>query len=70
LNFLRNDPNVFLKFKPSKPLIKKMDFYIYLMGRNEKDKVLESIIFEFYSFLLRYHKNIDYQDFSENEYVL
>ncbi len=70
MNFLRNDPNVFLKFKPSKPLIKKMDFDIYLMGGKEKDKVLESKIFEFYSFLLRYHKDIDYQDFSDNEYVL
>ena len=67
LNFLRHDPNVFQKFRPSKPLLQKMNLDKYVLDNEEPlcDKILE-----FYSFLLRYHREIDQTDFSSNPVVL
>jgi len=74
LNYLRNDANVFSRFKPHKPLMRKMNLAVHIMGRflfilaqndNESELALE-----FCNFLLRYHRDLDYGDFSDNPYVV
>ena len=67
LESLLVDTNVFAKFKPSKPLLRKMNMSQHIMSQNlaESDFALE-----FCAFLLRYHRALDYGDFSDNPYCV
>ena len=69
LNFLRNDPNVFRKFKPSRPLMTKMDLDYYLISYTPAEAIHDKSL-ELYSFLLRYHREIDQTDCSQDPLVL
>lgn len=61
------DPKVFKRFKPNKMIVKNMNMQPYILSNNYKDTELA---LDFCSFLLRYHKDIDYNDFSEDQYVV
>ena len=51
------DPKVFKRFKPNKVIIKNMNMSAYILSQNYKD---QELALDFCSFLLRYHKDIDY----------
>jgi hypothetical protein len=61
------DANIFAKFKPNKPLLRKMNMGAHIMSTNQSESELA---LEFCSFLLRYHRALDYGDFSDNPYVV
>ena len=63
LRFLRNDERVFQMFRPRQELLSQMHFNIRIKS---KDKQLADEACEFASFLLRYHQNLDYSDFSKD----
>ena len=61
------DANVFAKFKPNKPLLRKMNMSAHIMATSHQESELA---LELCSFLLRYHRALDYGDFSDNPYVV
>eukprot|EP00347_Sterkiella_histriomuscorum_P008751 403343892 len=66
-NYLKNDPKVFKRFKPNKVIIKNMNMSTYVLSQNFKD---QELALDFCAFLLRYHKDIDYSDFSDDQFVV
>jgi hypothetical protein len=44
-----------------------MNMSVYVLSQNFKD---QELALDFCSFLLRYHKDIDYQDFSDDQFVI
>ena len=62
LNYTRNDANVFATFKPDSSLLKQMKFSSLILSKNKEEAENAK---EFASFVLRYHENIDYGDFSD-----
>jgi hypothetical protein len=57
---------VFAKFKPSKPLLRKMNLGQHIMANSQESEVALDLC----SFLLRYHRALDYGDFSDNPYCV
>lgn len=68
LEYLKNDANVFAKFKPSKPLLRKMNLAQHIMSTTSIQE--SELALDLCSFLLRYHRGLDYGDFSENPYCV
>ena len=66
INFV--DANVFAKFKPSKPLLRKMNLAQHIMSTTSIQE--SELALDLCSFLLRYHRGLDYGDFSENPYCV
>lgn len=66
-HFDNSDGNVFAKFKPNKPLLRKMNMSAHIMSQSQNESELA---LEFCSFMLRYHRALDYGDFSDNPYVV
>jgi hypothetical protein len=62
------DANVFAKFKPSKPLLRKMNLAQHIMSTTSIQE--SELALDLCSFLLRYHRGLDYGDFSENPYCV
>lgn len=63
------DPKVFKRFKPNKQIIKNMNLQLYVLaspqtGGGPKDAELA---LDFCAFLLRYHRELDYGDFAEEQ---
>ena len=67
LEYLRNDPNVFRVFKPNKPLLRKMDVSVHIMSQASSESELA---LEFCGFLMRYHRAVDFGDFSDSPFVV
>lgn len=65
--YLQNDPSTFKNFKPNKPLLRKMNLSDHMMSQNnvESENALELS-----GFIMRYHRSIDYGDFSDSPYVV
>ncbi|CAI2384862.1 unnamed protein product [Moneuplotes crassus] len=65
--FLKNDPQVYARFKPDRDILQKinLDSFIDSSVSDERNLALN-----FTSFLLRYHQDLDYNDFSEDEHVV
>lgn len=61
------DPKVFKRFKPNKVIIKNMNMSVYILSQSFKD---QELALDFCAFLLRYHKDIDYGDFSDDPFVI
>ncbi len=61
------DPKVFKRFKPNKAIVKNMNLSAFVLSSNPKDA---DLALDFCAFLLRYHREIDYSDFSEDQYVV
>ena len=61
------DGSVFSRFKPSKPLLRKMNMGIHIMSTSLQESELA---LDFCAFLMRYHRGLDYGDFSDNPYVV
>jgi len=59
---------VFSKFKPSKPLLRKMNLAAHIMSSTSIQE--SELTLDLCSFLLRYHRALDYGDFSENPYCV
>ena len=57
---------MFAKFKPSKPLLRKMNLAQHIMAAGPESEVALDLC----SFLLRYHRALDYGDFSDNPYCV
>jgi hypothetical protein len=62
-NFSLSDEQVFTRFKPSKAVIRRLNLEKVIESSNikESDQALD-----FASFLLRYHRNLLYEEFSDN----
>ena len=54
---------MFKRFKPNKAIVKNMNLSAYILSSNPKDV---DLALDFCAFLLRYHRDIDYNDFSED----
>ena len=67
LAYLRHDPTVYSMMKPNKPLLRKMNLERHILSKN-KEESEQSL--ELGSFLLRYHANIDYGDFSDDPFTI
>jgi len=67
LDYLRSDPNIFRVFKPNKPLLRKMDMSVHVMSQAPSESELA---LEFCSFLMRYHRAVDFGDFSDSPFVV
>ena len=65
--FLRYDQSIFQVFRPNKPLLRKMDLEPLLMSNNNAE--VEAALNLAY-FLLRYHRAVDYGDFTDNAYAI
>ena len=67
LDHLKKDASAFRAFKPNKPLLRKIDMGAHIMSNipSESETALE-----FCAFIMRYHRNIDYGDFSESPFVV
>lgn len=65
--FLQNDPATFKNFKPNKPLLRKMDLSNHIMSNNNVES--ESTL-DLCGFIMRYHRSIDYGDFSDSPYTV
>jgi hypothetical protein len=65
--YLKNDPKVFKRFKPNKAIVKNMNLSAFVLSSNAKDA---DLALDFCAFLLRYHREIDYSDFSDDQYVV
>lgn len=61
------DPKVFKRFKPNKTIVKNMNMSTYVLSSSAKDS---EMALDFCAFLLRYHREIDYSDFSEDQFVV
>jgi hypothetical protein len=61
------DPKVFKRFKPNKAIVKNMNLSAFVLSSNAKDA---DLALDFCAFLLRYHREIDYSDFSDDQYVV
>lgn len=62
------DASVFAKFKPSKPLLRKMNLAQHIMSTTSIQE--SELALDLCSFLLRYHRGLDYGDFSDNPYCV
>jgi len=63
LTYLRNDQSVFNMLKPNKPLLRKINLDKYILSSQPSEA---AVGLELSSFLLRYHSDIDYNDFSDD----
>lgn len=61
------DPKVFKRFKPNKTIVKNMNLSTYVLSSIQRD---QEMALDFCAFLLRYHREIDYSDFSEDQFVV
>jgi hypothetical protein len=64
--YLKNDPKVFKRFKPNKAIVKNMNLSSYILSSAPKEV---DLALDFCAFLLRYHRDLDYADFSEDQYA-
>jgi len=64
--FLKNDPQVYARFKPNNIILRKMDIAHSINSSNQKEADLS---LDFSSFLLRYNRELDYTDFADNVLV-
>ena len=65
--FLRHDELVFQLFIPNKPLLKKISLESHILSSDPAE--VETAL-DLAQFLLRYHRTVDYADFSENPFVV
>lgn len=65
--YLKNDPQVYARFKPNKLIIRKMNISNLIMSGIDEEA---DLALDFSSFLLRYHRDLDYSDFSDDINVL
>jgi hypothetical protein len=72
-DFLKNgkinittDSQVYARFKPNKLIIRKMNISSNITSNEEEEATLA---LDFASFLLRYHRDLDYSDFSDDLFV-
>jgi len=67
LDHLKKDASAFRAFKPNKPLLRKIDMGAHIMSNIPAES---ETALEFCAFIMRYHRNIDYGDFSESPFVV
>ena len=67
LDHLKKDASAFRAFKPNKPLLRKIDMGAHIMSNIPAEA---ETALEFCAFIMRYHRNIDYGDFSESPFVV
>ena len=61
--YLKNDPQVYSRFKPNRVILRKMNIEYYVASGTEADS---DLALDFSSFLLRYNRDLDYEDFSDD----
>lgn len=62
-DYMKNDSNVFAKFKPTRAILRKMDISSIIQRGNDQE---QDLALDFTSFLLRYNRLLDYSDFSDD----
>jgi len=65
--YLKNDPQVYARFKPNNVILKKMDIAYSMKSQNPKES---DLALDFASFLLRYNKDLDYKDFTDEPEII
>jgi hypothetical protein len=66
-SYLKNDPQVYVRFRPDRNVILRMNLDSFV---NAQDEDTSNLALNFTSFLLRYHKELDYADFSHEPEVI
>jgi len=66
-NYLKNDQKVFNRFKVNRLIVRKMKLVDYMFSPNQE---IADLSLDFSSFLLRYNRELDYQDFSDDQAIL
>jgi|TARA_B110000285_G_C14890947_1_gene498528 hypothetical protein len=61
--YLKNDPQVYARFRPNRIILRKMNIAQLIISSDEKES---DLALDFSSFLLRYNRVLDYQDFSDD----
>ena len=64
--YLKNDSQVYARFKPNKIIIRKMNIASIINAQKEEDS---DLALDFSSFLLRYHRELDYADFADDPLI-
>lgn len=60
---MKNDPQVYARFRPNRLILRKMNFEESIKSTDEEHSVAA---LDFACFLLRYNRGLDYQDFSND----
>ena len=63
LKYLRNDQSVFTMLKPNRLLLRKINIERHILSSQPSEAAAG---LELASFLLRYHADIDYSDFTDD----
>lgn len=66
LHFLRHDPKVFQRLTPNRMLLRKMNLEKHFKSESSD----RDVSLEFASFLMRYHVDIDYGDFTDDPFAI
>ena len=61
--YLKNDPQVYARFRPNRIILRKMNIANLIISSEETES---DLALDFSSFLLRYNRELDYQDFSDD----
>jgi hypothetical protein len=65
--YLKNDPQVYARFKPDKTILMRINLDPFVNSQLNDER---NLALNFTSFLLRYHQDLDYTDFSEDDDVI
>jgi len=65
--YLLNDATVFKSFKPNKMLLKKMELTDHVLSANQQES---EAALELCAFIMRYHRSVDYADFSDSPFMV
>jgi hypothetical protein len=61
--YLKNDQKVFNRFKVNRLIVRKMKLVEYMFSQSQE---VADMALDFSSFLLRYNRELDYQDFADD----
>lgn len=65
--YLKNDQKVFNRFKVNRLIVRKMKLVDYMFSPKQD---VADLALDFSSFLLRYNRELDYQDFSDDQTII
>ena len=65
--YLKNDQKVFNRFKVNRLIVRKMKLVEYMFSQSQE---VADMALDFSSFLLRYNRELDYQDFADDQTII
>lgn len=64
---IKNDEKVFTRFKPSSAILSKLEIDKFIDSKSQEES---DLALDFASFLLRYHRLLNYEEFSDNTRIV